>query len=518
MSGNIIIGKHTLESLTSGMYSDPYVVFREYIQNSVDSIDAAISNDIIKKGEDQIVVQLRPTEQEIIIKDNGTGIANSEAEKKLISIGNSQKTSDSSRGFRGIGRLAALSYCKQLIFQTSFPGESLATIISIDAHKLSGLLLDSSDTDVSVVDVLQKVYEVKTKPEKENAHYFIVRLIDVDENSRLNYYDEVVDYLSQNTPVPYDPSFVWGKEICSRLRKEGCEVNSYNIMIQFGTTFQAIYKPYKDKVLVDKGKNIYDGIQDIEVAKIVCPNGALSAVGWIAKTNYLGSIYDKSVKGIRLRKGNILVGDHQTLNVVFKDARFNGWSMGEIYAIDKELIPNARRDNFEKNQAYFVLFEQLSLIATKITKEIRSASLKRNSELSDAMEKMDKAAKLASDALENGVLPVQKGTITQKLKSAHTAVSNTTTKDTVDEHFQEIAFEELDMLIGKFQGVTSYKALNTMDKISNTEKKILERVFKVIEGMEIDNANAIIDEIINDFSANIGCRSPLLEIHSLTEK
>ena len=142
MSEKIIIGKHTLESLTSGMYSDPYVVFREYIQNSVDSIDTAIEKGIIRIGEDQIVVQLRPTEQEIIIRDNGTGIEQNEAEKVLISIGNSQKASDSSRGFRGIGRLAALSYCKQLVFQTSYPGENKATIITIDANKLSKLLMD----------------------------------------------------------------------------------------------------------------------------------------------------------------------------------------------------------------------------------------------------------------------------------------------------------------------------------------------------------------------------------------
>lgn len=501
MNEKIIIGKHTLESLTSGMYSDPYVVFREYIQNSVDSIDAAVNSGILKSGEDQIVVQLRPTEQEIIIRDNGTGIACSEAEKVLISIGNSQKTSDSSRGFRGIGRLAALSYCKQLVFQTSFPGESKATIITIDADKLSGLLLDSTDVDVSVVDVLQRVYEVKTKPEKENVHYFVVRLIGVDENSRLNDHDDVVDYLSQNTPAPYDPAFVWGKEICNRLRKEGCEVQSYNIAVQFGTTVQAIYKPYKDKVLVDKGKNIYDSIQDIEILKVAHPNGTVAAVGWLAKTNYLGSIYDKTVKGIRLRKGNILVGDHQTLNVAFKDARFNGWSMGEVYATDINLIPNARRDNFEKNQAYFVLFEQLSLLAATITKEIRSASLKRNSELSNAMEQLDKATKLASDAIDNGITSVQKGAITQKLKSAHVAVSNSTARNNTDEHFQEIAFEELDMLIGKFKGATSYKALNTIDRLSNTEKKILERVFNVIDGMEIDNANTIIDEIISEFSS-----------------
>ena len=119
MNEKIIIGKHTLESLTSGMYSDPYVVFREYIQNSVDSIDAAIKSGILMSGEDQIIVQLRPTEQEIIIKDNGTGIACNEAEKVLISIGNSQKTSESSRGFRAIGRSSPLSNSNKLVIKTS---------------------------------------------------------------------------------------------------------------------------------------------------------------------------------------------------------------------------------------------------------------------------------------------------------------------------------------------------------------------------------------------------------------
>ena len=154
----------------------------------------------------------------------------------------------------------------------------------------------------------------------------------------------------------------------------------------------------------------------------------------------------------------------------------------------------------KKTQAYFVLFEQLALLAATITKEIRAASLKRNSELSNAMEQLDKAAKMANDAIDNGITFLQKGAITQKLKSAHDAVSNSAVVDNTDEHFQKIAFEELDMLIGKFKGATSYKALNTIDKLSNTEKKILERVFNVICSMDIDNAKVIIDEIISDFS------------------
>ena len=134
---SIVIGKHTLESLTSGMYSDPYVVFREYIQNSVDSIDEAIRAGVMTQGSEQIIVKLVPTENQIVISDNGLGIPASEVEKTLISIGNSKKSSENSRGFRGIGRLSALSYCKRLTFTTSYKGEAIATQIIIDASKLS---------------------------------------------------------------------------------------------------------------------------------------------------------------------------------------------------------------------------------------------------------------------------------------------------------------------------------------------------------------------------------------------
>ena len=36
---DVSIGKFTLESLTTGMYSDARIVFREYIQNAVDALE-----------------------------------------------------------------------------------------------------------------------------------------------------------------------------------------------------------------------------------------------------------------------------------------------------------------------------------------------------------------------------------------------------------------------------------------------------------------------------------------------
>lgn len=314
---SIIIGKHTLESLTSGMYSDSYVVFREYIQSSVDSIDEAVRRGILNPGEEQIAIRLAPTDRQIVIADNGLGIPTIDVEKTLISIGNSKKSPENSRGFRGIGRLSALSYCQSLTFTTSFKGEPVATRIAIDASKLSRVLADDSQEDVTMLDVLKSVYSVETVSENEDTHYFSVQLDGVDDNSKLLSYADVEDYLSQNAPVPYSPDFIWGNEIIRRLNNEGFEIGAYNLSLEYGTKVVPVYKPYRDTFVVDKGKNLTDQVQDIVIIRI--PNGSenISAIGWLAKTNYMGSIYEKAVKGIRLRKGNILIGDYQTLNVVF---------------------------------------------------------------------------------------------------------------------------------------------------------------------------------------------------------
>lgn len=498
---NIIIGKHTLESLTTGMYADPYVVFREYIQNAADAIDNAVRQKILTKTTAEIVVHLAPSEKRIIISDNGIGICAAEAERTLISIGNSKKTSKVDRGFRGIGRLAALGYCSRLTFETSAVAENIGTRIVIDSQKLSRLLTANDDRDVTITDVLGQVYFVEQYPEDNASHYFRVILDEVDETSELNNYEKVVSYISQNAPVPYDPnSFAWGKEIISRLYTEGWKIDSYNILVSFGSTVNPIYKPYKDRFLADKGKKLFDSISDIELVKIQGSDGGILAIAWIGKTNYLGSVYDKSIKGLRLRKGNIQIGDGQTLNTIFKDARFNGWSIGEIFVLSSQLIPNARRDNFEKTPAYFVLMEQLQKVAAEITREIRAASLKRNRELSVALERSRVSVQNATQAIEKGVTTTGKDRLFHELNSAKKAVMESAVSDISGLYYQEIAFDELDMLIGSLQGATSYKVLNMLHTLSKTEKKILERVISTIVNWQGKEKDELIEAIINEFA------------------
>lgn len=57
------------------------------------------------------------------------------------------------------------------------------------------------------------------------------------------------------------------------------------------------------------------------------------------------------MRGLRLRKGNIQIGDENTLitQKFFKEERGNFYFVGEIFAVSPLLIPNARRDYFNFN-------------------------------------------------------------------------------------------------------------------------------------------------------------------------
>ena len=69
-----IAGKFLLEILTKGMYSNPMHIYREYIQNSSDSIDKAIELGILQAAEAEIHIFIDEIKRNIIIRDNGLGI------------------------------------------------------------------------------------------------------------------------------------------------------------------------------------------------------------------------------------------------------------------------------------------------------------------------------------------------------------------------------------------------------------------------------------------------------------
>ena len=106
-----IIGKNVIENLTTAMYEDLRIIYREYIQNSADSIDKAVSFGLIRPEDARIEIEINPKERRMQVKDNGTGIFHADFERVMSSIADSTKDRAEDKGFRGIGRLGGISSC-----------------------------------------------------------------------------------------------------------------------------------------------------------------------------------------------------------------------------------------------------------------------------------------------------------------------------------------------------------------------------------------------------------------------
>lgn len=367
-----VIGKFVIENLTVGMYDDPRCVYREYIQNSADALDKAISIGLITSQEAAIHIQISKDRKSIVIEDNGTGIASSQVVPMLQNIAQSEKEIGKEKGFRGIGRLGGLGYCERLVFETSFNGENVKSIMTWDAKRLKEIVNDRTKKEEAekVIMTVTSFHEEAEEPEK---HYFKVILTGV---TNVELLDEagIMDYLRMVAPVPFDSGFYYKSKIYEELKKENIKIDEYKVFL--GT--EQIYKSYTTTLY--RSKNIYPfreksgDILDLTFFKSCDKNGQLLFWGWHSVSDIQGKQLDKSNKarGLRVRKDNIQIGDENRLESLFgsnpTDTRFNFYVVGEIYALHNQLIPNGRRDDFVDSTIYSELKEKLKPTCLKIKK------------------------------------------------------------------------------------------------------------------------------------------------------
>lgn len=379
-----VAGKYLLEILTKGMYSNPLHVYREYIQNSADSIDRAITDGLLPASDAAIHIQFSETERKIVIRDNGVGLSAKVARSKLMDIGASDKDGISERGFRGIGRLAGLAYAEEVVFTTSSAGEKQKTVMTCDGTRLARLLQKSNTETRDLMETFQAVTRFDVLPEEENLHYFEVRLHGVSQNTLLKE-SEVKEYLEVTAPVDFnDQQFMQhASKIREHFDQHGCPIVCYKILR--GERTLPIYKTYSRALPTGNTARTKgtDYIRDIEFFHAEAPDGKPLYRGWLAISDFSGSISDKSVHGIRFRKGNILVGDSTTFCKYFPSEGHTANRMfaGEIHVLHPDIIPNSQRDDFEPNETCDEMYRMLSAWAKEINKKYRRGTSAANSAL-----------------------------------------------------------------------------------------------------------------------------------------
>ncbi|MGM9926385.1 MAG: hypothetical protein ACI35P_00400, partial [Bacillus sp. (in: firmicutes)] len=329
------------------------------------------------------------------------------------------------------------------------------------------------------------VVTVEYYPEKEKRHYFYVDLNGVDDTAGLLEKESIIQYFQQYLPLKFSPDFKWGDLITKKIKKVGYKIPSYKVIFSDGNEETELFKPYADVFISDRVKKFEKSIRDVEILSLKNSEESMVAILWYAKTDYSGTILDELVKGIRIRQGNILIGDKTTSNQFFREDRFNGWLLGELYIIDANFVPNARRDDFENTQEYINLRNQLLEWGTQISKDIRHISYERNVEQAKkkAIEESDENNLIFEDMSFIG----EDEELTECFDESSIVASNE-------------LLDRFKMLLGQKSGSSKYLALNMRTDIPNDQKRILERVFDSISvSFSKDETENIIDSILSNY-------------------
>ena len=394
-----VFGANILENLTVGMYRDSRVIFREYIQNACDAIDKAQNSDldIFEDEEPEITISIDEQKNLITVEDNGIGISAREFKTLLTNVAQSDKDINIEKGFRGIGRFCGAAYCKQLRFTATAKGEGISSIMTIDAKTMSDNFYNN-DLKITAQELLEETLTFETIQEDWDKHGFKVELIDVNkENLSLLDYQIVKDYLSMVAPLPYSNAFPHKEKIYDHAAALGMKIDEYKIVLND----EQLFKPYRASYRAGSGAKNINEIFDCDFRDFTDDSGKFIGWGWVGLSDFSGIIKpEETVRSIRLRKHNIQIGDENTLLTFFKEERGIHYFIGEIFACDKNLIPNARRDDFIENVSKTKFYKKLKRYFDELHMVYISAS-KINSSKNKIIQYSDAVASFSNKLHQN---------------------------------------------------------------------------------------------------------------------
>lgn len=392
------IGSRLLETLTSALYSDPIVLFREYVQNSVDRY-LSMKNDGVVQKDFFVDIKILLSEKCVKIHDNGYAISVTEFVNKMTTIGDSDKGKEPDLiGFKGIGRLSGMPFCNKLKFRNKCIGSTKVQVFEWSNDDYLRLLESKDDAG------LQESLHMITKSSEESddydsqEHFFEVVLIDIK--------DELLEQISTTKkiserfkkdlisilPLPYAKEFSY-KDIIAEHYKDffGSELNKYEFDIRLNN--DKLYKPYVNE---DIKSDIY-----FVPCKFKPELGAKQekfGLLWFS-CDYLFKAY-KNEFGISVRSKNILLSDKS----IFADEAYRSAMRptthgqliaglkgikGELLIYSDDLSDNSKRDWFRYDKYALFLREVIVEFMKNLHNYRYKASIYFNNEQKESQMKAD---------------------------------------------------------------------------------------------------------------------------------
>lgn len=494
-----LVGSDILNLITTGLHTHPLSLFREYIQNSADSMEP-LSN----TRDGRVDISINPVGREVIIFDNGPGLSYQQAKNRLIPIAQSGKKNPHERGFRGIGRLSGMGFARTVTFLTRSKASALVTKVVWNRDELKACIQKGLSLDDTVA---RCVSVEKLKADNAPEHFFEVRIEGIHRHaaSQILNADAVRKYISERCPVPFSSQFPYQNRISKIFDK-----NAYPLELTIYCSNEGrepsllesatpIERPHGQKAALPAGRS--DDYTMFEKIEIPSASGdAMAAKGWIAHTSYHGALSSQGgFRGLRARVGNIQIGDETVFDHLFSENRFNRWCVGEVHILDHDIVPNGTRDYFEMNVHLRNLENHLAAHCRGIEKKCRDASRERNrlKRLQSLVEDLEAAQQLAS----NGYLPLKmsKRLIEEGLSKVDGIKRNGVHKDNnEDEYSERLAKLKRNLNSAKTKGpraaashrisksrMSAYKSVfGVIADLSPTSKQALETIETILKRVE----------------------------------
>ena len=148
---NSYVGAGILNIITESLYDNPIVVFREYVQNSVDSI-------LKEENPDSYRIKIWCEGDNLCFLDNAAGIDTELFHTEMISIGNSAKKRSANLGYKGIGRLSGVPYAKRLTFINIVDYKNrIVQSFSIDGAKYEKIKENGDDRGITFAEIMNQI-------------------------------------------------------------------------------------------------------------------------------------------------------------------------------------------------------------------------------------------------------------------------------------------------------------------------------------------------------------------------
>lgn len=390
-------GGFVLETLTVGMYGESRNALREYVQNGFDSIQSAIEDGLLRAGEGLITISYDTDGEGLRIRDNGAGLPVSHATGTLTSIGASRKNFRTDAGFRGIGRLAGITFSDTVTFSTKASGETESTIVTFDAKLMRHMMSPEHGNEQTAEDLLKRCVKAQiVSADAQAPGFFEVALRGFTEAPVECTEAEAMDsFLSQVAPVGYDDSFPFTAQIEAEAKKAGLPIETVRIAIQAPTGTVEVRKAYGARY------QVADAPERVPLAEIQTYQYK-HWWGWMGRVEATGTFEDAKVRGVRVRAKNIQIDGSDVVADIFRrftsaksNERYQGFVVGEIFVDLQAVVPNARRDGFEDTKIWTDMRKE---IAASICKDAGSWAQSTSNKGQLALDKLsEKSGRLETE-------------------------------------------------------------------------------------------------------------------------